>query len=157
MTPAINFLIKENIRHTVHPYSLVNTEGNYGQAVANALNVTHDRLFKTLLISLNSEPTKLGVCIIPVSSTLNLKKAAKSIGAKKAMMAETAIAEKTTGYVIGGISPFGQKKRLPIVIDTTACQWETIFSSGGKRGLQIEVATEDLICALNASVNDLID
>jgi Cys-tRNA(Pro)/Cys-tRNA(Cys) deacylase len=157
MTPAVKYLQKTKIPYTLHTYSLDGDDSNYGQAVADTLNVPHGRLFKTLLVALDSMPTKLAVCIVPVSTTLNLKKAAQALDVKKVAMADAGIAEKATGYVVGGISPFGQKKRLAVVIDKTAQSWETIFTSGGKRGLQIEFAPENLVSSLNASVNDLIN
>ena len=148
MTPAVNYLKDHKIGHTLHHYNLTATTDNYGQDVADALGVSHHRLFKTLMICLNGDQRALAVCIIPVSATLNLKAAANALGAKKAQMADPTIAEKTTGYVVGGISPFGQKKRLPMVIDDSALNFEQIFTSAGKRGLQIEFAPADLIRAL---------
>ncbi|WP_196161077.1 Cys-tRNA(Pro) deacylase [Reinekea sp. G2M2-21] len=145
MTPAIVYLKKQKVAYTLHEYVLTHSSDNYGQDVADALNVSHERLFKTLLVSLNGDPKQLAVCIIPVSATLNLKAAAAAHGAKKAQMADPALAEKITGYVVGGISPFGQKKRLPMVIDDSALYFEQILTSAGKRGLQIEFAPQDLI------------
>jgi len=150
MTPAINFLKKHKLNHTVHKYSVSKDTENYGQAVADELTVEHDRLFKTLLVSLNDEPKNLAVCIVPVSHQLNLKRAAKAHGAKKAEMANPELAQTSTGYMIGGISPFGQKRRLDTVIDESALSFQTIFTSAGKRGLQIEFQPNVLIKALNA-------
>jgi Cys-tRNA(Pro)/Cys-tRNA(Cys) deacylase len=157
VTPAINFLKKHNITFTPHEYSMELGGGNYGQDVADALGVEHHRLFKTLLVSLNQEPKNLAVCIIPVSKTLNLKQAAKAFKAKKAEMANPDIAQKTTGYVVGGISPFGQKKRLPTALDASALDFNTVYTSGGKRGLQIEFSPSDLVSSLNAATFQLID
>lgn len=150
MTPAVVYLKKQNISYTLHEYHVDASSQNYGQDAADALGVEYGRVFKTLLVSLNGEPKNLAVCIVPVSSTLNLKAAAKAHGAKKAQMADPALAEKTTGYVVGGISPFGQKRALSTAIDDSALQYETIYTSGGKRGLEIEFAADDLLRALRA-------
>lgn len=157
MTPAILFLKKQKIPHKVHEYHLTKPGENYGQDVADELGVAHSRVFKTLMVSLDGDPKKLGVCIVPVAGTLNLKAAAKAHGAKKALMADPHIAEKTTGYVVGGISPFGQKKRLPTVLDESALTFETIFTSGGKRTLEIEFEPQALLAALKASTAAIAD
>lgn len=157
MTPAVNFLKKHGIAHTLHTYHLTGDDNNYGQAVANTLNVPHPQLFKTLIVCLNGQPKQLGVCIIPVVNTLNLKAAASAFGAKSAALAETRIAQQTTGYVVGGISPFGQKKRLPVVLDNSAVQFETLFVSGGKRGLQVEVPPKAMLEHLSSKLASLTD
>jgi len=102
-------------------------------------------------VSLNNDAKKLAVCIVPVAGTLNLKLAAKALKAKKVEMADPIIAERVTGYVVGGISPFGQKRALPTVIDEQATAVETLYASAGKRGLQVEVTPSDLITTLNAT------
>ena len=150
MTPAVNFLKQQKIAFSLYEYQLNEEPENYGQAVADALNVSHERLFKTLLVSLNGDPKQLAVCIIPVVATLNLKAAASALGTKKIQMADPAVAEKATGYVVGGISPFGQKKRLPMLLDQSALAFERILTSGGKRGLQIEFDPRVLLTALGA-------
>lgn len=155
MTPAINFLTKHNIPFTVHEYELTKEPENYGQEVANMLGVGHDRLFKTLLVAMNGQAKDLAVCIVPVANTLNLKLAAKALKVKKVEMADPSIAEKTTGYVVGGISPFGQKKRLKVVVDSRVLAHKTIYASAGRRGLQIEVAPSSLVSSLSATVTDL--
>jgi Cys-tRNA(Pro)/Cys-tRNA(Cys) deacylase len=115
MTPAIIFLKKAKIPFHLHKYEVdIDQVDNYGQAVADQLNVSHHRLFKTLLVSLNGDDKHLAVCIVPVSETLNLKKAAKAHGAKSATMAKPELAQRATGYVIGGISPFGQKNSINV-------------------------------------------
>jgi len=151
MTPAINFLKKHKVLFKVHEYQLIQPTANYGQDVADALGVCHQRLFKTLVVSLNNDAKKLAVCIVPVAGTLNLKLAAKALKAKKVEMADPIIAERVTGYVVGGISPFGQKRALPTVIDEQATAVETLYASAGKRGLQVEVTPSDLITTLNAT------
>jgi len=151
MTPAINFLKCHKVPFKTHEYNLSQPSDNYGQDVADALNVSHQRLFKTLVVSLNNDAKKLAVCIVPVAGTLNLKLAAKALKAKKVEMADPIIAERVTGYVVGGISPFGQKRALPTVIDEQATAVETLYASAGKRGLQVEVTPSDLITTLNAT------
>lgn len=155
MTPAISFLTKQRIEFQVHEYELSGEPENYGQEVANVLGVSHDRLFKTLLVAMNGKANDLAVCIVPVAKTLNLKLAAKALKVKKIDMADPAIAEKTTGYVVGGISPLGQKKRLPVVVDSAVNSHNTVYASGGRRGLQIEISPDSLVSLLSATVTDL--
>jgi Cys-tRNA(Pro)/Cys-tRNA(Cys) deacylase len=157
MTPAIVYLKQQKIAHQVHEYHLSKPSNNYGQDVADELGVPHARVYKTLMVSLDGDPRKLGVCIVPVAGSLNLKAAAKAHKAKKAQMADPKIAEKISGYIVGGISPFGQKKRLPTVLDASAMSFETIFTSGGKRTLEIEFAPQALLDALRATTADLAD
>lgn len=156
MTPAINSLKKHGIDFQVHKYEVdIHNADNYGQAVADALNVPHDHLFKTLLVSLNGDDKQLAVCIVPVSSTLNLKKAAKAHQAKSVTMAKTAFAERATGYVVGGISPFGQKNRLHFAVDESALNLDRMFVSAGKRGIQLELSPNHLLSLLNATRYEL--
>ena len=105
------------------------------------LDLDKNRVFKTLVVSVDEQ---LAVAIVPVSSKLNLKLFAKAMGAKKAEMAEVSKVEKTTGYILGGVSPIGQKKRLKTFIDSSAKDFETIFVSAGRRGLEIEISPDDL-------------
>lgn len=152
MTPAINFLKKHRIDFNVHKYQVdLHSAENYGQAVADALSVAHSQLFKTLLVSLNGDDKNLAVCIVPVSSTLNLKKAAKAHKAKTAAMAHSELAERATGYVVGGISPFGQKSRLHCAVDESAFSLECLYVSAGKRGIQLQLSPVDLLSSLNAT------
>lgn len=144
MTPAVNQLDKAKVDYQLHRFEVTDSDEGYGLAAAKALGVAPERVYKTLLVSFNGDAKALGVCILPVTATLNLKRAAKAHGQKSAQMADPAIAEKTTGYVVGGISPLGQKKRLPTVLDSSAENLPSIFVSGGKRGLDLELATESL-------------
>ncbi len=155
MTPAIRFLTEHKIDFTVHTYQQNQESGNYGQDVADALNVEHDRLFKTLMISASAQPRDLSTVMIPVSQTLNLKLAASALKQKKVNLAEPAIAEKLTGYVVGGISPFGQKKQGLTIVDSRAFKFSSIYASAGKRGLQIEFSPRVLLTFLNAQSNIL--
>jgi Cys-tRNA(Pro)/Cys-tRNA(Cys) deacylase len=145
MTPAINTLKKAKAPHTVHEYAHDADADSYGREASEALGVAPERMFKTLLVTLQGGKRPLAAALVPVSHQLNLKAVAAAAGAKKAAMAEPAEAERATGYVVGGISPLGQKKRLPAFIDATALNFKTIYVSAGRRGLQIELAPGDLI------------
>jgi Cys-tRNA(Pro)/Cys-tRNA(Cys) deacylase len=148
-TPATVLLAKQAVTFTTHTYEVDARARSYGEAAAEALAVPAGRLFKTLVASVDG---RLAVGIVPVSSSLDLKALAAALGGKKATMAEPAAAERATGYVTGGISPFGQRSRLPIVLDGSAHDWPTVFVSGGRRGLQIEVSPADLVRVTGATV-----
>ncbi|EPP5335473.1 Cys-tRNA(Pro) deacylase [Vibrio harveyi] len=145
MTPAINLAKKKKVSHTIHQYEHDPRADSYGLEAAEVLGQDPKKVFKTLLFCLNGEPKNLAVAIIPVDQKLNLKLAAKAAKGKKADMADPEIAQKTTGYVVGGISPLGQKKELPTFLHESATQQETICVSAGKRGLEIELAPKDLL------------
>ncbi|MDC5706748.1 Cys-tRNA(Pro) deacylase [Vibrio europaeus] len=145
MTPAINLAKKKKIAHTIHQYLHDPRSESYGLEAVEALGQNPEQVFKTLLFCLNGEPKNLAVAVIPVDQKLNLKQAAKAAKGKKAEMANPDIAQKTTGYVVGGISPLGQKKSLPTFIHQSAVEQETICVSAGKRGLEIELSPQDLV------------
>lgn len=143
MTPAIRAVKKAGIEFKVHEYSHDANASSYGEEAAQLLGVDPSQVFKTLLIE--NAQGQLAVAILPVSHQLHLKAVAKVLGMKKVSMAKPAEAEKATGYVLGGISPLGQKKRLPFVVDQSALEFDTLFVSGGRRGLEIELKPSDLI------------
>ncbi|HFQ4838071.1 TPA: Cys-tRNA(Pro) deacylase [Vibrio vulnificus] len=145
MTPAINLAKKKKVPHTIHEYQHDPRAASYGLEAVEVLGQDPKKVFKTLLFCLNGEAKNLAVAIIPVDQKLNLKLAAKAANGKKADMADPEIAQKTTGYVVGGISPLGQKKALPTFLHMSAGQQETICVSAGKRGLEIELAPKDLL------------
>lgn len=142
MTPAINLAGKNRIAHTVHEYSHDSSSESYGFEAAEKLGVAETRVFKTLVVSLDNKELIVGV--VAVSSMLSMKLIAKAAGAKKAAMATKVDVERSTGYVLGGVSPLGQKKRLRTIIDSSANNFSTVYVSAGRRGLEIELNPEDL-------------
>ena len=141
-TPATVALTQAKVDFTVHSYDHDPAAPSYGTEAADAMGVTPQRVFKTLLADVDG---RLTVAVVPVSGQLDLKALAAAVGGKRAAMADPAAAERTTGYVLGGISPLGQRKKLPTVIDQSALEFETVFCSGGRRGLEIELAPADLV------------
>jgi Cys-tRNA(Pro)/Cys-tRNA(Cys) deacylase len=139
MTPAINLIQKSGQNFRIHEYKHDPSSGAYGLEAVEALNLDAARVFKTLLVMLDGNPKTLAVGIIPALEKLDLKAIAKAMGAKKAEMADPRQAERVTGYLVGGISPLGQKRALPTALDDSALQFESIFISGGRRGLEIEL------------------
>ncbi|MBU0539521.1 MAG: Cys-tRNA(Pro) deacylase [Gammaproteobacteria bacterium] len=142
MTPAINLLKKQKIAHIVHEYAHNPASASYGLEAAEKMGVAPERVFKTLVVALDTKA--LAVAVLPVSAQLNMKQAAKALGVKKAAMAAQADVERSTGYVLGGVSPLGQKKLLATVIDESALLFSTMFISAGRRGLELELAAADL-------------
>jgi Cys-tRNA(Pro)/Cys-tRNA(Cys) deacylase len=125
----------------LHPYTHDPSAQSYGAEAAEALGIDPSRVFKTLMVDVEG---RLAVAIVPVSGTLDLKAMAAALGAKKAAMADPAAAQRRTGYVLGGISPIGQRQPSPTVLDSTALGLDTILVSGGRRGLDVELAPADL-------------
>ncbi len=146
-TPAMLALTESGVPFAVHEYRHDPDDTAFGQEAAKALRLDPDRVFKTLVADVEGQ---LVVACVPVSSQLSLKALASAVGGKKAVMADSKSAEKSTGYVVGGISPLGQKKPLPTVIDASAVDHSTIFVSGGRRGVDLELKPEDLITATKA-------
>jgi Cys-tRNA(Pro)/Cys-tRNA(Cys) deacylase len=153
-TPATAALTRAGVRFTVHTYDHDPAASSFGLEAADALGLDPARVYKTLLAAVDPSaagPPRLVVGIVPVSGQLDLKALAAAVGAKKAAMADPAAAERATGYVVGGISPIGQKKALPTVLDSSAASHPTIFVSGGRRGMDLEVAPADLVALTRAS------
>jgi Cys-tRNA(Pro)/Cys-tRNA(Cys) deacylase len=141
-TPATVALSAAGISYTPHAYAHDQANTNYGLEAASVLGLDPDQVFKTLLADVDGD---LVVAVVPVTGKLDLKALAAAIGGKKAEMADPKVAERKTGYVVGGISPIGQKTAHPTVLDETAELYDTIFVSGGKRGFDIELAPADLL------------
>lgn len=144
MTPAIKAASAAGISHAVHEYTHDPHAASYGLEAAEAMGVAPARVFKTLLVTLDPPGGRLAVGIVPVDRQLDLKAVASALGAKRAAMAAEREAERATGYVVGGISPLGQKRRLPTLLDASALDHATIYVSGGRRGLELELAPADL-------------
>lgn len=142
MTPGIKAAKKAGITFSVHEYTHDAACESYGDEAVEKLGIEPRRAFKTLVVDCGSRD--LAVAVVPVSSMLNLKLLAKALGVKKAEMARAPDVERSTGYVLGGVSPLGQKKKLATIIDSSAGDYPTIFVSAGRRGLEIELAPEDL-------------
>ena len=142
MTPALDLLKKVRAEHRIHSYEHDPKSASYGLEAAEKLGLDPARVFKTLLAS--TEKGELLVAVVPVVGSLDLKALAQAAGAKKVEMADPAAAQRSTGYLLGGISPLGQKKRLRTFIDVTAQPLETIFVSAGRRGLEVELTASAL-------------
>ncbi|WP_068315078.1 Cys-tRNA(Pro) deacylase [Janibacter anophelis] len=150
-TPATRALAAAGLTYTEHPYEHDPAAPSYGLEAAEVLGEPPERVFKTLLAQTDlPRDHGLVVGIVPVAGQLDLKALAAAVGAKKATMADPALAERTTGYVVGGISPIGQKRPLTTVLDESALGHDTVFVSGGRRGLDLEIAPEDLVRATTA-------
>ncbi len=148
-TPATALLGRRKVVHRVHEYAHDPRAESYGTEAYEVLGLPAERVFKTLVAEVDG---RLTIGVVPVAGQLDLKALAAAVGGKKARMADIAAAERATGYVAGGISPLGHRKRLPVVVDSSASGFETVFCSGGRRGLEIEVAPADLIALAQATV-----
>ena len=142
MTPAVQAVQSANIDYWLHHYDHDNSSESYGLEAAVKLAVAAERVFKTLVVTMDD--TYLAVGVIPVARVLSMKRIAKVAGAKKAAMAMPQDVERSAGYILGGVSPLGQKRRLKTLIDTSVGQHATVFVSGGRRGLEIELRPDDL-------------
>jgi Cys-tRNA(Pro)/Cys-tRNA(Cys) deacylase len=156
-TPAIAALVAAGVPHEVLQYHHDPRAESFGDEavteLAATVGVTPAQIFKTLVIAL---PKGLAVAVLPVPSKLSLKAAAAALGVPKAAMAERAAAERSTGYVIGGISPLGQRKPLPTVVDASALAWDRVLCSAGKRGLEIALAPAELVRLTNAATAPIL-
>lgn len=146
-TPALAALSAAGIPFTVRPYVHDGNASSYGSEAAAALGVEPERVFKTLMTSVDGQ---LVAAVVPVSGSLDLRALAQALGGHRAVMADPVVAQRRTGYVLGGISPLGQRQPSPVVIDGTAYSHPTIFVSGGRRGLDVELVPADLIAATRA-------
>ena len=141
-TPATVALTRAGVAFTVHSYEHDPAAASYGLEAAAALGLPPEQVFKTLLAEVDGA---LAVAVVPVTGTLSLKALAGAVGGKRAAMADPAAAERVTGYVVGGISPLGQKRPLPTVVDASAAAYDAVYVSGGRRGLDLGLAPADLV------------
>jgi Cys-tRNA(Pro)/Cys-tRNA(Cys) deacylase len=152
MTPAIRTLEAAGVEFRVLAYERGESRRDFGREAAEALGLDHDQVFKTLVVTADGSEA---VAIVPVTRTVGLRAVGTALGAKRVAMCDPDRAQRVTGYVLGGISPFGQKKRLRTVIDETSALFDTIYVSGGKRGVDVEIHTADLIMLTEAVVADI--
>ncbi|MCT1366676.1 Cys-tRNA(Pro) deacylase [Rothia sp. p3-SID1597] len=150
-TAAVTALIESGYEYTLHPFEHEDTQ-NFGAEAAAALGHSADRVFKTLMITHDDD---YALAVVPVSGSLAVKKAAAALGWKSASLAPPAVAEKRSGYVLGGMSPLGQKNPVRVVVDASAREHPTVFVSGGKRGLDVELAPDDLVAAARGDFADI--
>ena len=154
-TPALDILTAAGVAFTVHEYDHTASD-HFGDETVAALGVTGERVFKTLIASITmSGKPELVVGIVPVSGQMDLKALAAAVGAKRADMADPAAAQRSSGYVVGGISPLGQRTRLRTVVDASAVTYETVLVSGGRRRLQVELAPADLVRLTDGRVAEI--
>ncbi len=151
-TPATVVLTRVGIDFTLHAYEHDPRATSYGDEAAAALGLDPERVFKTLMASVDG---RLAVAVVPVSGRLDLKSLARALDGSKAVMAEVAAAERATGYVAGGISPIGQKRPHPTVVDLGALAHPTVYVSAGRRGLDLEIAPDDLVTVTGATTADI--
>ena len=151
MTPAIAMLERAGVGFEIHEYERSDERRGFGREAAAALGFSTDQVFKTLLVTVDDERDPV-VVVVPVSCTVSMKRTAEAVDAKRATMCDPGDAERITGYVVGGISPLGQRKRLRTVLDESVELFDTIYVSGGRRGLDIGIAPDDLARLLDAVV-----
>ena len=154
-TPATAVLDAAEVSYRLHSYHHDPQVASYGQEAATALGIDPLRMFKTLVIELEATPRRLAVALVPVAGKLDLKSCAQLFGVKRASLAAAAQATRSTGYVLGGVSPLGQRTRLDTAIDETCELWDTIFVSAGRRGLDVELSPLALIELTGALVGDI--
>lgn len=148
-TPATALLTARNVAFDLHPYEVSPDAPNYGALVAEALGVAPEAVFKTLIAEVDGALT---VAVVPVTGDLDLKALASAAGGKRAVLADRAAAERSSGYVRGGISPLGQRRRLPTVVDDSARDLPSMYVSAGRRGLQVSLAPADLVRLTEATL-----
>jgi Cys-tRNA(Pro)/Cys-tRNA(Cys) deacylase len=153
VTPAVLAAQRAGIDFELHEYTHDAAAESYGREAAEKLGVPAEQVFKTLVAKLDG--ARLAVAVVPVNRTLDLKALAAALGGKRAAMAEVAEAERATGYVAGGISPLGQRKRLPTALDSSALAWDRVYVSAGRRGLEIALAPADLLRLSNGTAADV--
>ncbi|HET7690354.1 MAG TPA: Cys-tRNA(Pro) deacylase [Nocardioidaceae bacterium] len=151
-TPATVALTRAGVSFQVHRYDHDPGTASYGEEAADLLGVAPERVFKTLFATVDG---RLVVGVVPVSGQLDLKALASAVGGKKAAMAKPEEAERATGYVVGGISPVGQKRAHPTVVDSSALSFETVFVSGGRRGMDLELSPRDLVEVTRATIDEI--
>jgi len=152
-TPALVALAAAGVPHTAHVYEHdPSSPVGYGLEAAQVLGIPPEQVYKTLMATVDGALT---VAVVPVTRMLDLKALAQAVGGKKAAMADRSAAERATGYVVGGISPLGQKSAHPTVVDETVWLFDTVFVSGGRRGLDVELAPDDLVRLTDATVADI--
>jgi Cys-tRNA(Pro)/Cys-tRNA(Cys) deacylase len=154
MTPAIVFLKKQKVSFDIHQYQHDADAASFGIEAAQKLGIEQQHVFKTIV--LETDQKQLVVAIVPVNNQVNLKKLAKACKVKKVMMADKTKVQASTGYILGGVSPLGQKKRLPTFINDSALNHKQIYISAGRRGLEVSLAANDLSQLLQAQFIDLV-
>jgi Cys-tRNA(Pro)/Cys-tRNA(Cys) deacylase len=155
MTPAIKAAQSAGVPVRPLEYRHDPNSTDYGMEAARALELDPARVFKTLLVTLAGDTRRLAVAVVPVAGQLDLKAMAAACRVKKVALADPALAERATGYLVGGISPLGQRRQLPTVIDASVMDYPAIYVSGGRRGLDIEIAPADLVRLCRAGLADI--
>lgn len=154
MTPAIKLLEKQKVPHQVLSYEHDPSNSDFGFEAASKLAIDPQHMFKTLVVQ--SDTGQLAMVLVSVADKVDLKKLAVALGTRKADLADPGLAEKTTGYVVGGISPLGGRKRLPVYVDSSLISLDTVYISAGKRGLQLKLSAVTLVTLLEATVAPLV-